>query len=195
MTDFHKDVKEKPGDNKPHGDEGKPDNKPDGGQPPTMIELFVQAEGVADMQLLKVPDDARVSDVIVALRGKGLTVVEDLVVMLEDEESELPHSARLRDLKIGHRRRLHCHRCRRIQVSVSYNGVETGSFPPSATIGRVKKWADKEFGLKGQDATDLALQISGTTNKPEEDVHIGTLVRHPNCELRLELVPKKFVQG
>jgi hypothetical protein len=78
---------------------------------------------------------------------------------------------------------------------VTYNGTESHAFPPSTTIGRVKKWADKEFGLKGQDATDLVLQISGTTTKPEEDIHIGTLVKHPHCALSLDLVPKKFVQG
>lgn len=201
MPDITKEMKDKnPNDGR--GPDSKDDHKPEPKQPPApleSIELFVQGENVSDIELIKLPGDARVSDIVEAMKAKGLAHDaggESVAVMLEDEEAELPLSARLRDLGIGQRRRFHCHRCRRVKVSVTFNGVEkTHPFATSATIARVKAWADEKFGLEGVDATEQELQVSGTSTRPAEDTHIGTLVRHPACTLNFTLAPKERVQG
>lgn len=166
------------------------------------VEIFVQGEGVPEIQLVRVPRDGTVRDVIKAVRANtaGGTSLpgadEEIVVFLEDSERELGLDARLREAGVGHRHRLHCHRCRRIEVSVSFNGESRSrSFPPSQTVAKVKRWADDQFGLKGVDATEHALQVCGTGSRPDEDVHIGALVRHPSCKLCFDLVPKKRVEG
>jgi hypothetical protein len=165
------------------------------------IEMFVQGEGIPEIQLVRVPHDGTVRDVIKALRansagGANLPADEEVVVFLEDSERELRLDARLKEAGVGHRQRLHCHRCRRIEVTVSFNGENRSrSFPPSQTVAKAKRWADDQFGLKGVDATEHALQVCGTGTRPDEDVHIGALVQHPNCKLCFDLVPKKRVEG
>ncbi len=102
----------------------------------------------------------------------------------------------MKKLGIKNRERIHIHRCRKIKVSVNFNGKEAAeSFPPSKTIAKVKRWADKQFGIEGVDATEHALQICGTAKRPDEDTHLGTLVRSRNCEVCFDLVPKKRVEG
>ncbi|MCZ7600609.1 MAG: hypothetical protein M5U09_26750 [Gammaproteobacteria bacterium] len=107
-------------------------------------------------------------------------------------------NARLDAVGIVHRGRVHVHRCRRVAVSVNFNGDTTGEdFPPSATVGRVKKWAvsKKAFNLQSVDATEHVLQMCNSSTRPDEDVHIGTLVTAPDCRLCFDLVAKQRVEG
>lgn len=166
---------------------------------PQNIELFVQGENVANIELITLPSEARVRDIVEAMKAKGLAHHGDnetIIVLLEDDEHELVLDARLHDLGVRHRQRLHCHRCHRVHVGVTFNGIEKmHSFPTSATVGRVKGWADEKFELEGVDAVEQELQVCGTTTRPTEDMHIGTLVHHPHCDLRFTLAPKERVQG
>lgn len=166
------------------------------------VEIFVQGEGLAEIQLVRVPHDGTARDVVQAVRansaaGSNLPAVDEgIIIFLEDSERELELDIRLKEAGVGHRHRLHCHRCRRIEVTVSFNGDNrTHSFPPSQTVAKVKRWADDQFGFKGVDATEHALQVCGTSTRPDEDVHVGALVQHPNCKLCFDLVPKKRVEG
>ena len=166
------------------------------------IQLFVQGEGIEEIQLVRIHDHltlrelagklpAVFAEIIVA--GTGVT---ELIFLLEDSEHELPFDKPIKNIGIKHRGRIHIHRCRKIKVSVSFNGKEIDdAFPPSRTIAKVKHWADKEFGIEGVDATEHALQISGTAKRPDEDTHLGALVRRPNCQICFDLVPKKRVEG
>lgn len=165
------------------------------------IEIFLQVEGEADVKLVRVPQNGTVRDIIEAARAKGVTVPnggENVLVLLEDSDEVLAFDKKLKDVGIGNRQRVHCHRCRRVEVTVNFNGrEESKDFPTSATVKRVKKWADAkdQFDLKGVDATDHVLQICGTNVRPDEDTHIGTLVRHPSCKVCFDLVPKVRVEG
>jgi hypothetical protein len=59
----------------------------------------------------------------------------------------------------------------------------------------VKNWAAKELGIPKEDAAELILQISGTQEQPDVDVHIGTLAACPACALAFDLVPNPRIQG
>jgi hypothetical protein len=163
------------------------------------IEVFLQGEGIAEVQLVKVSLDLTVRELIEKARTIG-TVSECEgavpILLVEDSDEELKPESKLAEAGIGHRHRVHCHRCRRIEVTVNYNGEHRShSFSPSTTVRKVKRWADDEFKLKGVDATEHALQICGTNKRPDEDVHIGSLAEFPNCKLCFDLVPKKRVEG
>jgi hypothetical protein len=163
------------------------------------MEIFLQGEGVPEIQIVHVPIESTVRDIIVAAHSGGIHLSggpEELVVLIEDSDRELELDIRLKDAGIGHRHRLHCHRCRQVEVTVNFNGTsKSHSFPPSKTVAKVKRWADDKFELKGVDATEHALQICGTNKRPDEDTHIGSLVEYPNCKLCFDLVPKKRVEG
>lgn len=163
------------------------------------IEIFLQGEGIPEIQIVRVPHNGTVRDLIAAATSGGLRLggrAEEIIVLIEDSDHELELDVRLTDAGIGHRHRIHCHRCRHVEVSVNFNGAsKSHPFPPSTTVAKVKRWADDKFGLKGVDATEHALQICGTNKRPDEDTHIGSLVEHPNCKLCFDLVPKKRVEG
>jgi hypothetical protein len=163
------------------------------------IEIFLQGEGISEIQLVRVPQDGTLRDVVKAAQAGGAAIAqsaEGVIFFTEDSDHELEIDVRLKDAGIGHRHRLHCHRCRQVEVTVNFNGVsKPHKVPPSKTVAKVKRWADDQFGLKGVDATEHALQICGTNSRPDEDTHIGALVQYPNCKLCFDLVPKKRVEG
>lgn len=163
-------------------------------------ELFLQGEGMRDIALVRVPEDSTVRDVVDAARAQGLRVQdgEDPVVTLENQEEALDLDAQLSTAGIGNRGRVHVHRCKRVEVTVGFNGRDKlDGFPPSATIKRVTKWAvgKQGFDLAETDAADHLLQLRGSAERPDEDAHIGTLVEVPDCSVRLDLVPKSRVEG
>ncbi len=163
-----------------------------------IIELFVQGEEINEVTLIRVPHDATVREVILKTKGEcGIEArEEEIIVLVEDQDEEILLDAKLIEVGIRHRHRVHFHRCRRVEVSVNFNGLtKAQAFSPSATIGKIKRWADDEFGLKGVDATEHALQICGTSTRPDLDVHVGSLVKHPHCQICFDLVPKKRVEG
>ena len=159
-----------------------------------VIELFFQSEGIPEIQLLRVPSDCTVRELIA--QAKTESDGDGLFLMLEDDERELQPEATLQEVGIGHRHRVHCHRCRHIEVTVNFNGQsKSHSFSPAKTIGKIKHWADDQFHLKGVDATEHALQLCGTSTRPDDDLHLGSLVRSPHCKVCFDLVPKKRVEG
>ncbi len=163
-----------------------------------LIELFVQGEEISDITLIRVANDCTIREVVrKAKEICGISALEEeIIVLVEDQEEEIPLDAKLIEVDIKHRHRVHFHRCRRVEVSVNFNGLtKAQAFSPSATIGKVKRWADHEFGLRGVDATEHALQICGTSTRPDLDVHVGSLVKHPHCQICFDLVPKKRVEG
>jgi hypothetical protein len=93
----------------------------------------------------------------------------------------------------GHRGggHIHCHTCRRVRVTVSYNGVEKHhNFSPATTIDTARLWAVSKFGINAVDAETLILKISGVVKPPQPDAHLGDLVRADgHCAVALELVP------
>jgi hypothetical protein len=99
---------------------------------------------------------------------------------------------------ITRRSRVHLHRCRQVAVTVNFNADQKAeSFPAATTVARVMKWAvsKRGFNLSDVDATEHLLQICGSTDRPDEDVHIGTLVQAGACAVCFDLVPKQRVEG
>lgn len=167
------------------------------------IEIFVQGERIPEIILLRVPGNGTVRDILKSAETQGIHFAGDersQVILVEDQETELSPDLSLEEAHIGHRSRVHIHRCHRIEVTVNFNAAQkTRAFPPSATVERVKRWAvglaPEGFGLQGIDATEHLLQLCHSTTRPDEDTHIGALVTFPDCGLCFDLVPKVRVEG
>jgi hypothetical protein len=161
------------------------------------INVFLQSEGIKDVVRLQFEPQCTALDVKRAYASRlSVQMDGEMAMFLEDHEESLDDAATLESLVGKHGVRLHVHRCRRIEVKVTYSGrtVEHG-FGPGATVGTVKRWAAKELGIPKEDAAELILQIAGTQEQPDADVHIGTLAACPACAVAFDLVPSTRIQG
>lgn len=163
------------------------------------IKVFLQGEGLKDVVIVEVSKDGFVKDLISAAIEKGVPEGDGEqvpAVYLEDSEDSLSSELSLEEAGIGPRQHVHMHRSPKIEVTVTFNGLQKSQeFPPSTTVGKVKKWAAKEFGMSKEDAVEHVLKISGSTDKPDEHTHIGALVPFPESQLLFDLVPKIRVEG
>lgn len=163
------------------------------------IEVFLQGEGIADIVLVQVPEAGTVRDIVEAAQAHGLRGGNgQVLVFAENAEEPFQQNISLREAGIGQRSRVHVHRCRKVEISVNFNaGLESRSFPPSATMERVKRWAvgPQGFKLSDVDATEHVLQVCNTATRPDEDMQIGSLVQAGTCTVCFDLVPKLRVEG
>lgn len=162
------------------------------------VELFLQGAGISQVVLVKVPEDGTVRDVLEAARAQGAQVSEgaEPAVLLEDSQEPLALDATLADAGIRQHSRVHVHTCRQVEVTVQFqNQNPSHHFSPSTPLRAVKHWATAQFGITGADATDYALQMCGSTVRPSEDTHIGSLVTGTGCSICFDLVQRQVVQG
>lgn len=164
------------------------------------FELFVQGEGLHDIQIMTISSHSKISDIIAAADTQKFQNKEDKssLIFIENEDDPLDASSTLKSNGIKHHGRIHIHRCRKIVVTVNFNGSQRSKdFPPSVTINRVQSWAvsKKAFDLSDIDATEHALQICGSATRPDIELHLGDFVAFPDCAICFDLVPKKRVEG
>lgn len=160
------------------------------------VDLFYQCEGFREIQHVEVDCDATfalVKDMLIDKHG----LAADVCLFLEDKDNPLGENEKVIDCVTGTVVKVHVNRCRLVKVSVSFNGrTVEHKFGPSATIARVKCWAaEKEFGMEPGDASEYALQIVGTHERPTPGTHIGTLVDCLACSQEFDLAPDERVNG
>jgi hypothetical protein len=160
------------------------------------ITVFYQAEGLTSVEVVEVERETTVATLRDVLCRKH-DWPEEILLFAEDVDDELDTTVLLCELGISEATKLHAHRCRKIDVSVSYNGVTLPYvYGPSATIARIKHHAAIDgFHLSEEAAAEHVLQIKGTTTQPQPGTHLGSLVAHPECRIAFDLVPKHRVQG
>lgn len=163
--------------------------------------VYIQSEYLPDIKFVEVNDDATIAELkhaALALLPPG-TDATDLTLSVEDEDDDDDthgHSTHVKHLKKEHGVRVHLHRCKRVEVKVRF-GVEVvhHQFRPATTVGRVRLWAGEKFGMAPGDIAEHVLQIAGTTEQPDVDVHIGMLTKCPQCEVTFDLVPAHRING
>lgn len=160
------------------------------------INVFLQGEGMKDVVRLQLEPQSTALDVKRACASHGVQMNGEATVFLEDQDEPLADGATIGSVAGKHGVRLHVHRCRRVGVKVTYSGRTVDRmFGPGATVGAMKRWAAKELGIPKEDAAELILQIAGTQEQPDVDVHIGTLAACPACAIAFDLVPNPRIQG
>ena len=160
---------------------------------PKEIEIYVHTSDHHEPKLVKISEESTVEDLLKVIAPEGHSEVF-LIVEGEDEPKE--HHHKLSHCGIKHRRHVHCHRCRKIEVSVYFNREIKGQFSPSATIAQILKWALGKFELTGADATDKSLRLTEKPNEPlAETTHIGSLAKHPHCSVHLNLADSIKTNG
>ena len=159
------------------------------------VQIFMQSELLRDIEALELPSDAgpqSLRNACIAKLPQGVDAKE-FHLFFEDDDDEAP-AERLKQIPEG--LRVHLHRLKGIDVTVRYAGRDVRrTFRPSTTIGRVKRWSTNELGIAPSDAAELMLQISGTNTRPDDDVHVGSLVQSPARAISFDLVPSPRVNG
>lgn len=165
------------------------------------IRVYVQSEHFSDIKLVEVDDHATIVD----LKRAALTLLPagtdptGLSLSIEDDDvddDEAASKRRLKDLNPDRGVRVHLHRCKQVAVTVRFGGrSEEHPFRPATTIGRIRQWAGRRFGLKAGDIAEHVLQIAGSNEQPDMDTHVGTLVQHPRCAIVFDLVPAHRING
>ena len=161
-------------------------------------EVLVQGECIPDIQLVELAVDGTIKDLLeVAAKCRGVAIEGEFFVFLEGSAEPIGDGGKLPESKDRQPVPIHVHRCRRILVTVSFNGVSKGhEFAPGTTVADVKKFAAiREFGMKPADAAEHVLQFPGSAERPESDTHVGALVNCPDCRISFDLVPHKRVEG
>ena len=164
------------------------------------IELFIQGEGIPKITLVKVNPKDAVADIIKAAREHGLSSPEgsEICVFVENTDAPLALDAKIDEVGLVPHSRVHIHRCQLVEVMANFNEHQKKAFfPPSATVKWVKEWAVGKdgFDMTPVDATEHLLQICNSSERPDEDVHIGTLAKFSDGTLCFDLVPKQRVEG
>ena len=168
----------------------------------TTTRVYIQSEHFNGVKLLEIDESASIADLKTAAlqslpagtdtTGLELWVEEDAH---EDNSTQTPRET-VKDLIKKHGVRVHLHRCKHIDVSVRFGAEEVHhKFSLATTVGHVRQWAGRKLGMQPADIAEHVLQIVGTNEQPDIDVHIGTLTKCPKCAVAFDLVPAHRING
>lgn len=154
------------------------------------MQLFVRSRG-ADVELLDAEPTQTVADFL-AGREEGA----EAALWLEGAEEPLVGDLTLQEAGVGERGRVHVSTCRRIKVTVRYNGERCKEFPPGATVGAVYEWAagPHGFGLSESERAKHTLGLCNTQTEPDRAEHVGSLATE-DCSVCFDLAPKDRFAG
>ena len=161
--------------------------------------VYIQSEHFPDVKLVEIDDHATIED----LKRAALKLLpsdtdsSELTLSVEDDDDDaLAHATHVKHLKKEQGVRVHLHRCKQIEVNVRFGAEEVHhQFSPATTVGRVRQWAGHKLGMQPDDIAEHVLQIAGTNEQPDIDVHIGTLTKCPECSVTFDLVPAHRING
>lgn len=162
----------------------------------TSIDIFYQGEGICEVDHIEVGSDDTFAIVKAAIIEKhGLAA--EVLLFLEDCDEPIVETLIVREHGRPAGVKVHLHRCRHVEVGVTFNGeIVHHRFGPGTTIAHVKRWAavDK-FNMTEEEATEHVLQIAGTQDRPSPGTHVGSLAACPTCRVAFDLVPDQRING
>ena len=160
------------------------------------IDVFYQGEGIAEISHIEITDDAATFAVLKALLAERHGI-QDAILFIEDEEEPVDEACRIADRATEKGIKIHGHRCRHVEVTVTFGRkVVENRFSPSTTVARVKRWAaEREFGMTPEEAGEHVLQIAGKPDRPAPGTHIGALTDGKVCGVAFDLVPDERING
>jgi len=162
----------------------------------TSIDVFYQGEGIREIAHFEAKPDHSFAAIKIAIIEKhGLD--KETFIFLEDRDEPMDENCRAGDYAGQAVIKAHLHRCRHVEVTVTFNGETVHHrFGPGSTVARVKTWAaEHKFGMTPQEAGEHVLQIVGTQDRPDPGTHLGAIVSCPVCKVAFDLVPNERVNG
>jgi hypothetical protein len=161
--------------------------------------VYIQSEHFPDIKLVEINDDATIDELkraVLALLPPGTDATELTLSVEDDDDDAHAGATHVKHLKKEHGVRVHLHRCKHVDVHVRFGAeVVHRQFRPAATVGRVRLWAGHKLGMAPGDIAEHVLQIAGTTEQPDVDIHVGTLTKCPQCSVTFDLVPAHRING
>lgn len=162
--------------------------------------VYVQSEHFSDIKLVEIDDHASFDDLKQAVLALLPAHIDRLGLTLsvegDDDEVADGNPTQVKHLAKEHGVRIHLHRCKHVDVRVHFGAeVAHHKFPPASTVGHVRQWAGHKLGMQPGDIAEHVLQIAGTTEQPDVDVHIGTLTKCPDCSATFDMVPAHRING
>ena len=160
------------------------------------IDLFYQGERLGEIEHLEIEPDATFAIVKTRLREKhGIDI--GAMLFIEEDDDPVDDSVLVKDRAGLKGLKVHLHRCRYVEVTVTFNAETVERrFAPAATVARVKHWAaERKLGMTEEEAGEHVLQIAGTHERPAPGTHIGALTDGKVCGLAFDLVPDERVNG
>jgi len=161
------------------------------------LQIYLHGENEASPKLIEISEGASLREIIEIYQHEFANSgqAEEINIYLEDEGEALEKHHSLKDAGIKHRSHVHCHRCKKVEVTVIYNGDDKSfEFSPATKAKNVLKKAINAFGISESDAHDYLLKLDDKTVLQPDD-HIGSFTSSPRCQVKLFLTAKKPVQG
>jgi hypothetical protein len=160
------------------------------------IDIFYQGENIAGIEHLEVTDGGTFGELQARLaRQHGLP--PDVLIFVEGDERPVEHGVHIAARGGDRGVTVHVHRCRHVNVAVTFNNTtKEHLFSPATTVGHVKQWmAEHKFDMTKDDASEHLLQLVGTTTRPSVSTHIGALTDGKTCAVAFDLVADERVNG
>lgn len=162
----------------------------------TSIDIFYQGEGIREIAHFQADAEHSFAAIKIAITDKhGLD--KETLIFVEDCDEPVDETCLIRDHAGNAGIKAHLHRCRHVEVTVTFNGdTVPHRFGPGTTVARVKTWAaEHKFGMTQQEAGEHVLQIAGTKDRPDPGAHLGAIASCPACKIAFDLVPNERVNG
>lgn len=157
--------------------------------------IHVHFSGQKEVSGFELTDEETVGSLIQRLCNEGHLrdfKPEEWSICVEDSDAELEHDCRL---ERGKHKRIHISRCRKVEVSISFNGTtKAHPFAAATTLRKVIEWARDKFGVDKKEK--LVLRLDNAESEPlDPDSHVGSYASHPNCLSSFFLTPSPKIQG
>jgi hypothetical protein len=154
------------------------------------IEVMVEGEGLAEVDIIRIPAGSVTGAIVAAVAVRGGFPVDGAALFIEDCEDSVDLTIVVVEEDVAGKVH-HVHRAHKIEVGVFYQGRKlTRRFAPSVRVQRVLDWAvgTDGFRIDPPIAPEMELALHGQTTALPKNAHIGRYIRHPHCELDFDLI-------
>lgn len=155
-----------------------------------LIEMLVEGEGLADVQVIRVRKGSRGREIVSAVAKMGGYPPDEAVLFVEDGDGPLDLEAVVEEPAA--RQVHHVHRAQHVDVIIYYQNQQVERrFRPSTRVQRVLDFAVGPDGFKNIDRAivpELELALHNTKAALPKNAHIGRFIRHPEHRLELDLI-------
>ena len=154
------------------------------------MKLFTHGPGNEHPDIMEIEETALVPTLLVEGDGEGHA-------WLEEVDGELDLDITLQAAGVHHHQHVHHGPCHRVDVVVRWNGNHEHVYAPSATIGKVERWAfgPKVGNFSPEQAAQHVLAAPGADHFLDVAVHVGSLLTTGACMVTLDLLPRSRFEG